>query len=352
MMRIWLILFALFISAPVLADEQPSVLISSEAVHQGSLPQIVTAYGIVEPLPDGATNISLLRAGQVEKLSVSLGQQVKQGDTLLTFVSDPATLLAYNQAVTALDAAKKEQTRTQQLLAQHLATQSQMTQANKAASDAEAALDVEKKQGSDLKTQTLSAPYDGTVTNISVNSGDRVVANAVLLQLAHGSGLAVGLGLPLDDRANIQTGQPVQLTALDAEKPAITGNVGFVANMLDPKTRLVKILVTLPSDAAAGLIAGEQFRADIEIAKLTGVIVPRQSVLKDDKGPYIFQVNGDKAARTDVKIVGESGDDYVIDGNIDAKKEIITAGNYELKDGGLVRKGDKGGDKADAKAEP
>lgn len=348
MKRIWLTLFVLFISARAFADERSSVLIAAEQVHQGSLPQIVTAYGTVEPLPDGATNISLLRAGRVDKISVNLGQQVKQGDTLLTFTSNLSTLLTYDQAVTALDAAKKEQARTQRLLTERLANQSQMTQANKAVSDAEAVLEVEKKQGSNLKTQMLSAPYDGTITNISVNSGDRVAAYAVLLQLTHGNGLAVGLGLPLDDRANIQIGQFVQLTALDVEKAAITGNVAFVGNILAPKTRLVKVLVTVPSEAATGLVSGEQFRADIEIGKLTGVIVPRQAVLKDDKGQYIFQVNGIKATRVNIKIVGESGDDYVIDGSIDATKKIVTEGNYELKDGNIVRKGDR----SDTKAEP
>jgi hypothetical protein len=74
MKRIWLIIFALFTPALALGDDQPSVLVTAQEVHQGSLPQIVTAYGLVEPLPDGATNISLLRAGQVEKLSVIVGE--------------------------------------------------------------------------------------------------------------------------------------------------------------------------------------------------------------------------------------------------------------------------------------
>ncbi|MDP9126747.1 MAG: efflux RND transporter periplasmic adaptor subunit [Pseudomonadota bacterium] len=342
-----LVVLALFFPALALAEE-PSVLITTQEVHQGSMPQIVTAYGTVEPLPDGVTNISMQRAGQVASLSVAPGQQVQQGDVLLSFTSDPAALLAYDQAVTALEAATKEQSRVRQLLAQRLATQSQLTQANKALSDAQSTLEVEKKEGSDLKTQILKAPYDGTVTNISVNSGDRVAANAVLLQLTHGSGLAVGLGLPLNDRAHLQIGQPVQLHPLDTAKPAVAGNVAFVGNMLDPKTRLVKVQVTIPSEAAKDLVAGEQFQAEIEVGKLTGTIVPRQSVLNDDRGSYIYQVNGDQAARTGVKLVGESGGDYVIDGPIDVKKEIITEGNYELKDGGHVRTSSH----AEPKAEP
>jgi RND family efflux transporter MFP subunit len=334
-----LILVSAFLPASAFADEQPSVLVTTQDIHQGSLPSLITAYGTVEALPDGATSISLLRAGQVDKLLVSPGQKVKQGDGLLDFISDPSALLAYDQAFSALDAAQKEQTRIQQLLKQRLATQSQLAQADKAASDAEAALEVEKKQGSDLKTETITAPFDGTVTNINISSGERVQSNAPLMQVAHGSGLAVGLGLALDDRANIETGETVHLEALDADKPALDGNVAFVANMLDPKMRLVKVLVTLPSAAASNLIPGEQFRAVIETGKLSGIIVPRQAVLKDGKGPYIYQAAGNKAERIHVRIVGESGDSYVIDGSIDTHKKIITTGNYELRDGSLIREG-------------
>ncbi|MDE2029111.1 MAG: efflux RND transporter periplasmic adaptor subunit [Alphaproteobacteria bacterium] len=319
------------------AQETPNVLVSTSVVHQGELPDQVTAYGTAEPLPGGATTISLLRAGQVEKLSVSAGQAVKQGDALLDFISDPAALLAYNQAVAALAAAQKEQTRLQQLVKQRLATSAQLAQADKSVSDAQAALAAAKSQGGDIKTQTLTAPFDGIATRISVGSGDRVSANAPLLQLSHRGGLGVALGLPLEECAGLHVGDVVHLRSLDAKTPPIEGRIAVIAGMIDPQTRLVKILVALPTSAPSGTVQGEQFRAAIERGSFSGVVVPRDTVLKDAKGAYIFQIEDGKAVRVDVHIVGENGGEYAIAGSIDPQEKIVTLGDYELKNGEGVR---------------
>ncbi|MDE1900588.1 MAG: efflux RND transporter periplasmic adaptor subunit [Alphaproteobacteria bacterium] len=315
----------------------PSYLVTASPVHKGDLPDQVTAYGTVMPMPDGATTLSLLRAGQVEKLSVSPGQAVKQGDALLDFASDPSVLASYDQAVSALTAAQKEQTRIQQLVAQHLATDAQLAQANKAVSDAQATLDSEKAQGNDKKEETLVAPFDGVVTSLNVTSGEHVQANAPLLQLAHRGGLDVTLGLPLDQSSGVHVGDAVHLTSLDMAKTTFDGRVATVSRMLDPQTRLVKVIVALPTDKLPDIVQGEQFRAVVERGVFSGIIVPRNAVLSDDKGAYIFQIANGKAVRVDVHIVGETGDEYALDGPIDSPKEIVTMGNYELKDGVAVR---------------
>ncbi|HUY68181.1 MAG TPA: efflux RND transporter periplasmic adaptor subunit [Alphaproteobacteria bacterium] len=325
--------------APDVSYGAPSVLVTSMPVEKGNLPDSVTGYGTVEPLPNGSTKISELRAGQIVKLDVSLGQKVQQDSPLLDFTSDPAAMLAYNQAVAALAAARNEQSRTRQMLEQHLATQLQIAQADKAVADARAALAAQKSQGGGKQSETITAPYDGVITGITVSTGDRVQANAPLLQLAHNGGLGVALGLPLDQCASVHTGDVVHLQSLDAGGTEVDGRVAVVASMLDPKTRLVKIVVALPQKKSAAVLQGEQFRATIERGEFSGIIVPRDAVLKDKKGPYIFQIDGNKAARVDVRIVGESGNQYVIAGPIDAQKKIVTSGNYELKDGMAIREG-------------
>ncbi len=333
---VFIICFPVLIKAQEPAA-QPSVLVASIPVKQGTLPNTITAYGTVEPMPDGATTISLLHAGQVAKLYVSSGQKVKRGDPLLDFGAEPAVLMAYQQTVSALATARKEQAHIKQLLAQQLATKSQMAQADKAMNDAEAALEAQKRQGSDKNKEVVTAPFDSVVTSIHVSSGDRVQASTPLMQLAHSRGLAVAVGVPLDDGVNVRMGDPVRLEPLDMDKATLEGNVASVASMLDPKTRLINILVAVPTQKDASLLPGEQYRASIEINHFSGVIVPRQAVLKDAEGDYIYQIHVNKAVRVNVHILGESGDSYAIDGEVDPKEEIVVSGNYELKNGDLIR---------------
>jgi hypothetical protein len=68
-------------------------------------------------------------------------------------------------------------------------------------------------------------------------------------------------------------------------------------------------------------------------------VVPRNAVLHDGKGDYIYQVAGSKAERVAVR-TGIETDKYTeITGPIDTKSPIVTAGNYELQDGMAVREG-------------
>ena len=65
----------------------------------------------------------------------------------MTITFDPATLQGYQTAVTALDFARRELTRMQNLLAQHLATNAQVATAQKAVDDAAVALETERDWG-------------------------------------------------------------------------------------------------------------------------------------------------------------------------------------------------------------
>jgi membrane fusion protein (multidrug efflux system) len=103
--------------------------------------------------------------------------------------------------------------------------------------------------------------------------------------------------------------------------------------MLNPKTRLVDADVA----TATPLLPGESFRVDILVGQKQGWLVPRNAVLSDDKGAYLFQTKNGKAARIDVTIVATLGDRSAVTGPIDARSPIVTEGNYELSDGAAVR---------------
>jgi len=323
------------------AQEAPaSVLVGTETPRQGSLAHTIAAYGTVRAAPGGSEALSLLRAGQVTRVLVAPGQSVRRGETLLEVSADPAALAAYSQAAGALSLAWGERTRAARMLAQHLATNDQVALADKAVADAQASLDVLNRAGGGSAGQSLAAPFDGVVSSVPVAAGTRVAAQATLLTLERTSRLVASVGIEPALRAQVAPGQPAEVQPLDGG-PAVAGSVLSVGAMLDPLTRLVPVLVDPaaggPADPPAALLPGGAVRVVVHVGDYRGWLLPRDAVLDDAHGAYVFQVDAGKAVRTEVKVVGTVDATSVVAGRLDPARPLVTSGNYQLQDGDAVR---------------
>ena len=171
------------------------MLVHTQPAQQGSLPEIVTAYGSAMPAPRGMMTLSLQQQGQVSSVDVTVGQSVRQNETLIDFTASAAERSTYDQAVAALSLANDQRTHALQLMAQHLATRDQLAQADKAVADARAALDALRREGAGEATRTITAPFDGVVSAIPVTQGQRVAAGAPLVTVTRQDGLVVTVGV-------------------------------------------------------------------------------------------------------------------------------------------------------------
>jgi membrane fusion protein, multidrug efflux system len=322
-------------SAAVCADDPPSVLVTTMLPRQGSVPDIVVAYGSVGPAVGGSMTVNLQHEGRVAAIAVTLGQAIRQGDRLIDFDASAATSNAYQQAVSALALARTQRQHTLQLLSQQLATRDQLAQADKALADAQSMVDALHRQGAGQAVQTLVAPFDGVVSNIAVAQGDRVQAGAALLTLTRLDGLIATAGIEPADRGRVRPGQPAKLARL-GPGPTLDGKVLRVGAMLNPRTRLIDVDLSLPAGAA---VSGEALKISIRVGDVEGWVVPHEAVLQDDKGGYIFQVDAGKAVRVDVKRLAGEGDTDVVRGPIDPTRKLVVQGGNQLQDGSAVREG-------------
>lgn len=314
------------------AGDKISAAVNTQAVHQGSLPDIVSAYGTAAPAIDAAFTLSIQAEGAVTQFDVTAGTAVHRGQRLLTFTLAPAAAAAYQQARTALNVASAQRAHTVQLLAHQLATRDQLAQADKAASDARSALDALRKQQGDGSTMELLAPVDGIVSSIAATRGDTLQPGAPLLSLARGGGLVVSVGIEMDPPHAPVAGDKVTLVPLGAGA-TVTGVVKRVAGMLDARTHLQNADIT-PDGA---VIAGMGYRADITVGQWRGWLIPRDALVGDGTTWQVFQVNGGKAVKVPVTILGESDTVSVVSGALDAQRLLVVVGNTQLDDGMAVR---------------
>jgi RND family efflux transporter MFP subunit len=266
-------------------------------------------------------------------IAVTPGETVRGGDRLLDFGASAAAISAFQQAVSALTAARQQRNHAAQLLGQQLATRDQLAQADKAVADAQATLDALQREGSDRARQTLTAPFDGIIATIPVAQGDRVQPGATLMTITRLDGLVVTIGIEPGARARVRPGEAVHLTPLSDGQP-LEGQIVRVDGSLNPKTRLLDTDVSVP---AGSVISGTAYQAEITVGEIKGWIVPHDAVLTDAKGAYLFQVSGSTALRVEVKIVGTTGTDDVVQGTLDPQQPIVIQGNYQLSNNALVR---------------
>jgi RND family efflux transporter MFP subunit len=316
----------------------PSVLIETAAPREQVLKLTVQGYGTVTTSEDAVIGVSFLHPGQISRLRVRPGEVVKAGEVLLELSTDPSAALAYQTAVAALDFAKRDLARAKTLLAQHLATNAQLAAAQKAVDDAMAGVETQRKLGNDRTTEVITAPFNGYVTALTVALGDRVQPSTTVLKLAPTDRVQVTVGLQPEDAMRVQTGMAAQVVPVFTPDSRLSGVVRGATGTINPATKRLEVWVELVA-AEQELVPGTAVSVEIVLEQHTGWVVPRDAVLRDGKGDYVFQVTGSKAERVPVK-TGIETDKYTeIIGRIDTKRPLVTVGNYELQDGMAVREG-------------
>lgn len=321
------------------AEEAPVAQVRSEVPKVRSLTETFDAIG--EVAAGQTVGLSFARPGQVTRLSVVVGDQVKKGEAVASLAPDPATQQAYRQAVDAEAVAQREVNRQKELMASHLATQSQVDTADKAWRDARNALRALDEQGG-AGPGDLKAPFDGVVNTVAVAQGDRVQAGAAIVQLGRSDTVKVLIGVEPTRRTAVHAGTPVTIWPdgqADAAAPHIDLRVSEVQDALDPKTQLVDAVAVVPRGLAAALAPGMKVAARLGTETVSALAVPHDAVLTDEKGDYVFQVVGGKARRAAVTRRLDAGGLVAIAGLKDTQAPVVVEGNYELEDGMAVKEG-------------
>lgn len=318
------------------AGPEVSALVQTAPLRRGELLRTLRAYAVVQVPASQTQTLTFQHPMQVQSIAVHVGQAVRKGQWLATLRNDATSTLAYTQAQTAVRFAQTELDRVTALKVQQLATQSQVDAARKALQDAQAQLHSLQQQGAGQAETRVTAPADGVVLAVSAASGDLLAAGSPLLQLGRGGSLQAAAGVPPEDAARLQPGQPVRLTAVFDPQQHWQGTIRSIGAAINPKTQRLDVLIALP--AQPGLpAAGTSVQADMVLGRWRGWVVPRDAVLQDERGAYVFQDDKGRARRVPVHIAIESGLQTGITGALDPALPLIVAGNYELRDGMTLR---------------
>jgi RND family efflux transporter MFP subunit len=332
--------FALFADMPVIAQDHlpPSAQVQTISLRQQTFEETVKGFGMVGTTEEMMADISFPHPGQIADLKVRLGEKVTRGQELVAITADPATLESYHKALAALDFAERDLTRTKTLLAEHLATNGQVAAAQKAVADASSDVTAQRNLGNDQPFRVAAAPFDGYVAKVMSAPAERLQANTVVMQLARtDQGMRVTVGLKPDDAGRVEPGMPARVVpVLGNDQREFSGRVRQISGMLNPTSRLLDAWIDITQQGTK-LVPGTSAAVTIIVAEHTGWAVPRNAVLRDDEGSYLFQVSNSEAHRVNVKTGVENDQATEVTGSFDPALKVVTSGNYELRDGMAVR---------------
>ena len=351
-------------------DQTPSgTAVEVTEVTQGAMSTEYSVNGKVAA--DNEVQVFPMLAGQVLTLSVSEGDKVSKGQTLLSVDTSTVTSTmfslreSYNATKTATDkaienaqisvqqaqlaventealleagaAAEQDLTKAKQGLEQAQAGVAQ-ARAQQAASLAQiqASMDQINKQAS---LGTVTAPCAGTVTTVNVVQGGMASSAQPAVVIAEDSRVKIKASVSEDVFAGLHVGDSagVQISVLSDEvKTAKILSLPAAANQ---QTNLYDVSVSVPdgSDPAIGSFATVIFYTDRRENTLS---VPTECVLTgNDNERYLFTVDegGTTAKRVTVEtgLVGKTQTE--VTSGLTAGDRVVTKGQSYLSDGSAVR---------------
>jgi HlyD family secretion protein len=193
-------------------------------VTRGPITQAVTATGTLNPVVN--VQVGSQVSGNISKLFADFNSQVKAGQVVAQI--DPALFQAavtqaegdVASAQAALELAKLNATRTQDLFAKKTSSKADLDQAVATLHQAEATVKIKQgaldKAKADLEHCTITSPIDGTVISRNVDVGQTVAASLqapVIFQIANDlTKMQIDANVAEADVGVLEVGQDVDFT--------------------------------------------------------------------------------------------------------------------------------------------
>ncbi len=305
-------------------------------VERKTIAEKVTVYGSVVAQPGKTHSVSVAFETRVRHILVAPGQFVRENDPLTEIELSPAAQVQFQQAKNAAEAARKELKQTQERFNLKLATNQELSAAEKIARDAEVQLTTLQRAGAGGDNR-IHSDMAGVIAKVNVQDGQIVAAGSPLIEIVAESEIEVKLGVEPEDLSAAQNSAPIIIFPVnDPTAAKVEGSIRLVTRRVDPATRLVDVYVALPEGTK--LLLDSYVRGEIQRTEKDALVAPRSAVLPNESREYkVFTVANNRAVKHAVKIGAETPKEIqLIAEDLHEGDPIVTIGNYELEDGMAV----------------
>lgn len=300
---------------------------------------VVQASGQIESTETAVISTRVM--GYVTSIKVAIGDHVKKGQLLATISnSDILAKRAQAQAMVAeaeaaLTDAKKDLERYTALFEEQSASAKELENVtlhyNSVKSKAIAAREMQREAESMLQYTNITAPFNGVVTNKSLDEGSMANPGMPILVLEQANSYHVVTSVTEKDIAAIAPGSEATIT-IKSNGRIIKGTVSEVSPSSKMSGGQFIVKVKIPTAEYTGLYAGMFTNVAIKSSTerqsgQNSVLVPASAIIKKDQLTGLYTVSENKTALFRYVTLGKNYGDQVeiLSGLTNSEKYILTA---------------------------
>jgi RND family efflux transporter MFP subunit len=330
---------------PEAVDTVEAVPVKVVEARTSRIQSTVHTAGIVTAAPGASFDVTAPESARIAEIPHAEGDRVRKGDLLVRFdipsrAAEVASRRAeVTRAETKLTLARSAEARARSLFDRGVAARREVEQATQDVSDADAALTEARAAltaaGTLADRTTVRSPFDGVIAKRTRNPGDLAEpGGGPILTVIDPRRLEVTASVPFATVPRVREGaaaaahvasghvEPLRVIAPPAAIDAATG------------AGTARLVFVTPTSLAAGTPVDVVIDAD---AHDGAIVVPRDSILRENAGSAVFVVRSDRTAHRQDITVGLSSDVEVeVTSGLRAGDRVVVHGQNGLPDGATV----------------
>lgn len=329
------------------AANGPAIVVTI-ATPSGAIGNNIDVSGQVES--SQTANISTRVMGYITKLNVNIGDHVRKGQVLGTISNDDILAkraqadAAIAQAETALKNAQKDYDRFQVLYKQQSASAKEVENVSMQYSAAKSGLETARQMRNEanamLSYTTLTAPFDGVVTQKAADAGSMANPGMPILTIERSGSYQVVASIPENSISQVKQGQKAVIEIKAANK-TITGTIAEVSSSSQATGGQYLVKISIPDGEKGGLYGGMYANVSIPVKASANtrddsdtVMVPFLSIEHRDELTGLYTVSASNTAMLRWVRLGKThGDKVEVLSGLGKNERYIVSADGKLYDG-------------------
>jgi membrane fusion protein, multidrug efflux system len=318
-------------------------------VERRDVPVQIRSIASVEPYT--TVTIQSRVAGQLQKVHIAPGQEVKKRDLLFEIDPRPsqAALASAKASLAQGEAeanwAQADFKRTDELMASKVVSQLEYEQKKSAVGVSQAKIDAAKaaieNATLDLEFTRIYSPIDGRAGKLLADQGNIIKADDTpLLTINQLQPIYVAFSVPEQDLERVRKfnrpGQePTVIVSIPGDDSATeTGQLSFIDNQVDVDTGTIRLRATF-SNESHRLWPGQFVQAALNLTvEKDRIVIPSRAVQVGQQGTFVFVLKTDMTVEMRPITVGRTlGEDSVIETGVEFGERVVTEGQLRLVPG-------------------
>lgn len=331
-------------------NDIPAIVVHLGGISASQNGSFITASGKTEA--ENSANLSTRMMGYITRIHVRVGQEVKQGQMLVSINSTDLSAkkaqvdASILQATAAYNSAKKDYDRFVNLFREQSASQKELDDMTARFEMSKAALEGARQMKKEVIAQfsysNIIAPFAGVVTNTFVKEGDMANPGMPLLSIEGATRLQVTAMVSENDISLIKKGMPaiVHIKSINKE---VNGKVSEVSSSAKNTggQYLVKInLDKIEPLILSGMFVNVQFPVEPVLRtkpQADKILIPESALVKQGQLTGIYTVGNENVAILRWLRVGKRfGDRVEVLSGLSSTEQYVLSAEGKLFNGAKV----------------